>query len=989
MTTKLLLVLCSSLATVADPVLAAEAATSLASEVDGLRREGRLEDALARARAETARLRGTEEASSERALEALALEQDLLHELGRFGQAQGLARRRIEIARTAGDQRELLAAHRTSARSFMAVSRFQDAAEHLRSALELARRLAVAEEALDLTLSLSHAESALGRYPAAEALLEEAEELWRRSPAAAAGARLWNERATLLSYSGMRSEALAARRRALDLVREAEDPGQLITTLTNLGQDLMQVHEYAEGIATFHEALDHPRLGSRRILVLVSLGICHFELNQLDAAEVVFTEARQEAGRLGNAAVQAWAVGEIGLTVWKRDGDEEGALRRYREAAAAFRRLGDPRNETVWLMNQAVVLRDVGRYEEALALNRQARRRLEALPGQRVPANLLKNTAQCLLALGRVVEGEALLRRAVAVAEAADDQKIAWEAHRELARWLRAQGRTAEAVTEYGAALEWIEKLRGSLRLESFKTDFFEDKVEVYGELVALLLDDAASNDSVGQAFAVAERARARAFLDSLAESRADLHETLPPALLEEEERVLRELSAVQAQARQGAADADLPARRDELERRLEALVLEARARHPQYRELRFPQTASLAEVQEILREGEGLLAFSLAEPASWLWFVERDDVALRRLPEAGVLDREVRRAMAGLLDPSAAIEGEEALARVLLGPLAGEKALPRRLIVVSSGILHHFPFETLPVAGGGALLGEEVALSYVPSATALVRLRGERRPSRPPRLLAVGDAFYTGAQPAEERSMLRLGRLAPLPHTRREVLALRSLFGAGHSTLLLGPEATETRLKTLDLGAYSVIHLATHGRIDARSPARSGLVLGEDDGREDGLLQMREIFRLPLAADLVTLSACQSALGPVVTGEGLVGLARAFFYAGTGSVVASLWNVNDEAAARLMEGFYRELSRGVSKAEALRRAKIELRDDARFRHPYYWASFVLLGRGDDTVSFPPSVRGAAMGLGILFAALFTAFMAAARGRELARRGRS
>ena len=206
--------------------------------------------------------------------------------------------------------------------------------------------------------------------------------------------------------------------------------------------------------------------------------------------------------------------------------------------------------------------------------------------------------------------------------------------------------------------------------------------------------------------------------------------------------------------------------------------------------------------------------------------------------------------------------------------------------------------------------------------------------------------------------------------------MALRSLFGWRHSTILLGERATERHLKQQDLRRYSVIHLAAHGFLDSSSSARSGLVLGMDpEASEDGILQVREVYRLPLRAHLVTLSACQSALGRLLTGEGMVGLSRAFFYAGAEAIVASLWNVNDEAAAEFMSRFYRRLKEGASKAEALRQAKLSMAAEGRYRHPYYWASYVLIGDGSKAVPFPPDWTGtvvtAAILLGLLTAVVF------------------
>jgi CHAT domain-containing protein len=211
--------------------------------------------------------------------------------------------------------------------------------------------------------------------------------------------------------------------------------------------------------------------------------------------------------------------------------------------------------------------------------------------------------------------------------------------------------------------------------------------------------------------------------------------------------------------------------------------------------------------------------------------------------------------------------------------------------------------------------------------------------------LLAYGDPPL----PAVSRTALasaRGGEWAPLPFARREVEAIAGLFPAASRRVRIGAEATESAIKQEDLARYRILHLATHGRTDERRPARSGLLFAPGDREEDGLLQGVEILNFELDADLVVLSACGSGLGRLIRGEGLVGLTRAFFYAGARRLVVSLWNVDDESTAALMRSFYRRLQAGAPSDRALREAKRELlrSDRPAFRFPYYWASFVLIG---------------------------------------------
>jgi CHAT domain-containing protein len=353
----------------------------------------------------------------------------------------------------------------------------------------------------------------------------------------------------------------------------------------------------------------------------------------------------------------------------------------------------------------------------------------------------------------------------------------------------------------------------------------------------------------------------------------------------------------------------------------------------------------------------ETILAYFLSNPRSHLWVVDREHITHYSLPSGAEIEAAARAAYAALIDPSSKPDLTR-LADQLLGSwLAASDEVSGSVIVVPSGVLHFVPFEALPVPRSGAALGDLAVTSYAPSVGTLLELRSRPTVVTTTAVLALGDARY-GPSFDTARGSSSIGgvrTLGALPHSRAEVERMAKLFPSSRSTILLGERATESALNHAGAG-QSVVHLATHGWIDPNETASSARVMGEGDG-EDGLLQFREILRLPLAADLVTLSACQSALGEVVTGEGMVGLARAFFFAGTDSVVATLWNVDDAATTDFMASFYDGLRRGLPKAEALRRARVELRSDPRYRHPYFWAPYVLLGRGEDLVDIPRNHR--------------------------------
>ena len=297
----------------------------------------------------------------------------------------------------------------------------------------------------------------------------------------------------------------------------------------------------------------------------------------------------------------------------------------------------------------------------------------------------------------------------------------------------------------------------------------------------------------------------------------------------------------------------------------------------------------------------------------------------------------------------------------LLIAPAAPGIAASERVLIVPDGPLHTLPFAALvrPAKGSGGrpwqYFVEWKPLHTALSATFYAELRkGPVVSSGAPTLVAFGDPQYPGgpegtgsARPSDVQAMLRRGYvLTPLPSTRAEVAAIARGFGE-RATVYLGAEATEARAKSIATTRY--LHFATHGLLDARSPLDSALALTvpaeRRQGEENGLLQAWEIFeQLRINADLVTLSACETALGDDVAGEGLIGLTRAFHYAGARTVLATLWRVADESTSTLMNRFYTHLRAGASKDGALRRAQLEAIARPASAVPFHWAAFTLSG---------------------------------------------
>ena len=361
------------------------------------------------------------------------------------------------------------------------------------------------------------------------------------------------------------------------------------------------------------------------------------------------------------------------------------------------------------------------------------------------------------------------------------------------------------------------------------------------------------------------------------------------------------------------------------------------------------PDPVPLSKLQQDLRPSELFIEYVLAEPQSYALAVTRTSIHSYLLPAQTQLEAETTQYRSELTKGNTDLPLAQRLFNDLLGAIP-EYRTNSDLIVVPDGKLHLLPFAAL--ANSGQYLAASHTVSVAPSGTVLDLLRHRNSGSVHSTLPYVGVAAWISKPPpltliASIRRAIsdpERRQLVALPESRDEVESIAADFPPP-KTILLGAKATETDFKHLPLGQFEVIHLALHGYADPEFPDRSALVFApETPPIDDGLLQVREIRQLHLNADLVTLSACDTGVGPVGE-EGVADIENAFIEAGAQSVVSALWEVNDQATADLMIDFYRQLGRGESKAGALRQAQLDMLKSGR--PPSSWAGFELDGEPD------------------------------------------
>ncbi|MEO8033668.1 MAG: CHAT domain-containing protein [Acidobacteriota bacterium] len=559
---------------------------------------------------------------------------------------------------------------------------------------------------------------------------------------------------------------------------------------------------------------------------------------------------------------------------------------------------------------------------------------------QSVSEDRLLQGSLCALARIRVQQGQfdqaiSLLRSGVAGGSL--------QMRQELGRTLLLAGRLTEAAPILRSVIDEIESDRRSLIGDSRQRELFlSTRLEPYGELTELLMKQ---GDAEG-ALEIAERMRARVLQDLLggAVTRQSAEAARPSEVQHVEERI-RELNRASLMAKGKASHV--------LRSRLAGLRLslaELSSREGVSSTAARAQTADLvippgAVVLEYLVRPEKTLVFALSR--------DRDGATRVQLVVISISAAQLREAVSDLVER---IGHRDLLYRragrrlydILLAPVHRSVSTARVLCIIPDDSLWNVPFQAL-IRPDGDYVADHTAVFEAPSLSVLAhvakRARGAARSH--PRLLAFANPVVNATVAARYHETFRSASMEALPEAEQEVKSIARLYGSDRSVVHIGEAALESSLKS-EAPGFDVLHIATHGFADAQDPMFSSLLFAAADGDsdQDGLLEARELASLKLHSSLAVLSACDTALGQVRSGEGQIGLSWAFLAAGCPTTVVSQWRAESAATARLMVAFHRDLLNGASPAEAMRRAQQIVRSDSRYRHPLYWAPFVVVGAG-------------------------------------------
>lgn len=775
----------------------------------------------------------------------------------------------------------------------------------------------------------------MGNYDAAELSITKAIEMQKR---------LGNKRAlgidqnTLGIIYKMRGEylsAIDAFNQGLTTSKETENTLEVGHTLGNLSEiylligNISRAKDLCSQGLKVTESVKNPVLELKLNLLMANI---YQELKYYSAAEEYFNKSIEVAVKANNKTGQGSSYSNLAILYYKQ-GFYQKALEYLNKGLAIQEEVAGTQQEGFTYLYLSKIWFQLGDYEKAIQY-----------------ANLCN-------------------------AYSLANPQLLQAGHLVLGNSYSAMGDYEQGLTEYNRSIKYIESMRGKFQVDEYKTLFFSNKVSVFADTVELLtrMDTPGTAE---KAFEYAERAKAKSLLDALSISSIDILPNQQQALAEKQHSLdanytqtfikLQKLLSQPHSTRPNEEIEILQKNLAALDQEFEKLEVETAKNNPPYSSLVYPKPRSIEDTQNLLDEDTILLEYMAGENTLFIWKISKDTFSFHTLPVSReILARDITKlkgCIQSLLDVKHYGKTAYKIYQTILEPVLQVEDEDKNILIVPDGPLTQLPFEILlteqPQSGDTFIslpyLIQKNSVSYIQSAAVLATIfENNSENSYSKELFAMGNPVFNASILPNQNQGLRdtyqgraFSKLKPIPYSEPEVLEISKYFT--QKDIFLKEEAREDILKEyISEGNYQYIHIAAHGLVNMDKPEYSGIILTQDeDPKEDGFLQTREIFNLNITSELVVLSACQTGAGRNMAGEGLLGLSRAFFYAGAKALAASLWNVDDKATKEIMILFYRFLSEGYPKNRALQLAKQTLIKNfpEKYSNPFFWGAFIITG---------------------------------------------
>jgi CHAT domain-containing protein/tetratricopeptide (TPR) repeat protein len=821
---------------------------------------------------------------------------------------------------------------------------------------------------------------------------------------------------------GARDKAMTEIFEARKLYQATNDQSGEGLALTLLGLAYSYKGQQDPAIKWHNSAIEiFRRIGDRNseAVALNAVGQVYESLKDFATALVNYQKASQIFHDRGALEYEAGTIFKV-AQMQRRLKHFDQALLSYERCLELSRSAGKQRTEANALSDIASVYAAQGRSKEALQQYNKVLKFYEGINDRRGQAVALNDLGTFLLQNGKKAEALEAFRRALPLSESAATGTII-NTFCNLARAERALGHLDDAMLLINRSLKKIEDLRTDVGSPGLRASYFSGVRENYEVGIDVLTDLDRARPGKGfaaEALLMSEKSRARALVDLIRESGANLRHDAPKDLIDREvelggliQRQAQYKMQLELKGKDSPEIAELEKQIVQFRSEYQWIQAQIREKDPRALSLARFEPLSLQDIQKELRHDDVLLEFALGDERSHLWMVTPDSLQYFQLPDRKTIEdllievyksitkRQEREGQADTATLQSDIEAADQvflqkapqLSRMLLGQIASELG-NKRLLLVTEGKLQLVPFAALPMSdapvesnGSPKWLILDHEIVQLPSIATLraIRAAGQKNRDAADKIAAViADPVFARSDTRVQNSSvvasaatdenrpesaqraldgLRSGGPARLTHSSEEADAIANAAPAGTTLIAKGFDATRETAMNGHLGEYQIVHFATHGFLDSEHPELSGIILSMVDKNgveKNGMMPLHDIYNMDLSAELTVLSACQTALGKDIKGEGFVGLTHSFISAGSRSVVSSLWKVDDRATAALMADFYQSmLQKGMSPAAALRAARLKVMQDKRWSSPYFWAGFVVQGEYTNHINIETNSR--------------------------------
>jgi CHAT domain-containing protein/Tfp pilus assembly protein PilF len=899
-----------------------------------------------------------------------------IHRLqGKYPQAMEYFQKSLKISEEIGDQLGI-------SNTFDGISNVYRAQGHSTQALEYGlRSLKIAEEISDkqsigtALATLGSAHYSLGNYPQAleyqNKSLKIREEIGNKYGLGSTLGDMGNTYYTQGDYV----QALEYYQQSLKIKEEISDQSGIANTLNNLSLLFLSQGRFAEALENFQRSLKiKEEIGDKRGTgsTVGNLGLAYQAQGNYVQALEYHQRSLKIAEELGNQRGIAASLHNIAYAYYWQD-NYAPALEYYQQSLKIKEEIGDKLGISRSVGGIAAVYQRQGNYEKALEYFQKSLKLREEIGNKSGIVSDLLYLATINRLQGNYAEAMGQVDKAVAINRQVGEGEFLWQARTTEGQIHRALNQFDLAQKAFTEAITLIETLRNQIAGGTQQSqEFFATKLSPYYEMTDLLI---AKND-YQEALNFSERSKGRALLDVFDRRKVSITKAMSVSEQAREKALNAEMVSLNSQIyreKQGVKPdevrlANLTSQLEKIRLQMDAFQTNLYATHPELRIKRGEiRPITLAESASLIPDNKtALLEFVVRENQAYLFILTRSNKGMETKPDLQFYKVNIKQKDLEDLThrfnqriTSRSLGFKELAAQLyalLIKPVQTQLRNINTLVIVPDGVLWELPFQALLSAPNRYLL-QDYTISYAPSLTVLkemysLQTKRTKGGTQAKTLLALGNPAI-GTQTAEKVTAIFMDeKLLPLPEAERQVKTLQQIYGNSNSRVYIGAEAGEERLKQ-EASNYKILHLATHGIVNDASPLYSCLVLSQqqNNATDDGLLEAWEIMKMDLNADLVILSACDTARGKVGAGEGMIGLAWSLFVAGCPTTVVSQWKVETESNTKLMVAFHKNLTSNdnkaksrISKAEALRQAALLLMKNKQYSHPFYWAPFVIIG---------------------------------------------